>query len=649
MEDQGNQEALFDRVYPHVVEVLEHCLDILERNDLKVMFLNLGMTYPICLNYHLDRINRMISKNTSLKSIAFCGIQKNSLGVLFGEDLDGPLGLDALQTNTSIHTLNFELCALTDSQVAEIFEVLRFHNRSITSLDVSGNSMRNLNYVSQALEDPNVQLRFLNLSRNIDLVDQSQWKMFAESIASNTRLHKLELSRCLIQEEAGIALAEGLRKNANLAVLDLSENNILDKAGVAFMRMLEDHTGLIELDLERTGITAVTFEVLENTLKKNITLSRLTLGEDDMTGCGRLIGKAVEKSISLISLTILNKALSDLDFVDILEGLEHSKVSDLFLNKKSFSDEARARLFRFLCSFKQLQSFESHANPFVFIKDPWQSNLSKLVMSEVDISHPEDVAQVASSLKNSQLHLLTLRKCKITDEGAAILAPSLKTMSNLRFLQLTSNSFGPEGLFHVLPVVKESEILQDFFLTGTKIGDAGMFHFAEALRKHKTLLFIDLSDTGITSVGVSALCDAIIDNTVLQGLLLEDNKLDDSSAPALCRMIELSSSLHSVLITQNNFSHEASRAFEVAMRANGHIFRPMHASFDVNLSFCLPDLMRNEDLYVKTVQLLLVRFLTSQHDKAKGVLVDLKHFFAVVWSFWEVPQFMPLYSEQYDK
>eukprot|EP00475_Leptophrys_vorax_P037613 TRINITY_DN6506_c0_g1_i3.p1 TRINITY_DN6506_c0_g1~~TRINITY_DN6506_c0_g1_i3.p1 ORF type:complete len:481 (+),score=114.34 TRINITY_DN6506_c0_g1_i3:96-1445(+) len=446
-----------------------------------------------------------------------------------------------------------------------------------------------------------------------------------------------------MKENAGIYLADALRKNKTLGVLDLKFNQLKDKGAGPIIDSLEENVGLFEIDLVGNDITAESLQGLEKALGKNITLFKLVLGNENIDGCGAFIGKAVRKSASLVTLCIVEASLSDEDFVDIVTALKFSRVVDFYSNKKTFGEEAQAVLPDFFRSFKMKQ-LQLSVNPFSSDKNPSIPQLCILGLFEQDLSDSESIAMLGSCLKNAQLQLLTLQNCKITDQGVAVFAPALRTMPRLRFLKMGYNDFQDEGLSHILPVLEESEVIETYLIPGCKIGDKGAIAFSNMLQKNTSLLFFDLSETDITHVGVDALCSAVISNSQLQGFLISSNNLDDQSAPAICRMIARDPSIHTVVFTGNSFSPSAARTFEEAMKSNTHIFRPLHATHSMNLSICLLDIMRNEaDSYVKNVQFLLAGYLTIQDTKKD--LVHLKHFYSVIWSFWTVPQAMPLYTK----
>lgn len=106
---------------------------------------------------------------------------------------------------------------------------------------------------------------------------------------------------------------------------------------------------------------------------------------------------------------------------------------------------------------------------------------------------------------NKSLLNLHLGRCKITVEGARILASGLeKDSTSLKYLKLADNDIGDEGGQVIANSLRTNKSLQRLILYDTGIGDKACEAFGLALRENNTLITLMLdSNTKITNIGAA--------------------------------------------------------------------------------------------------------------------------------------------------
>ena len=92
---------------------------------------------------------------------------------------------------------------------------------------------------------------------------------------------------------------------------------------------------------------------------------------------------------------------------------------------------------------------------------------------------------------------LDLHSKSITDEGCRTIAPALRTMPNLKILNLSRNNIGDEGLAVLSNVVDAIPMLYDLALDDNKIGNVGCQCLLELIENDSlqslTLLYLSVN------------------------------------------------------------------------------------------------------------------------------------------------------------
>jgi Ran GTPase-activating protein (RanGAP) involved in mRNA processing and transport len=146
--------------------------------------------------------------------------------------------------NTSIEVLNLSDNNLNDEESAEIlWDILR-NNKTMTTLDLSGNSFGNTTGAVELIADglgSNSTLLKIDLSRCI--LRDGGVSILARSLGSrNITLHKLALSTHYITS-AGVAvlLDEAMQQRSPATDLELKDNPIGNESVILLARSLENN------------------------------------------------------------------------------------------------------------------------------------------------------------------------------------------------------------------------------------------------------------------------------------------------------------------------------------------------------------------------------------------------------------------------
>jgi hypothetical protein len=149
------------------------------------------------------------------------------------------------------------------------------------------------------------------------------------------------------------------------------------------------------------------------------------------------------------------------------------------------------------------------------------------------------VASVAAALKetNGRLTDLVLRENSIGADGAAAIATSLMSASELSVLDLDYNSIGVEGAMALALMLKGRSKLAQLGLDYNNLGDDGAAAIAEALMQAMELSHLALNFNNIGVDGTMAVAAMLEDKSKLSQLRLQRNNLGDDGAAAIAEAL----------------------------------------------------------------------------------------------------------------
>ena len=181
------------------------------------------------------------------------------------------LSIDMLKDNCSsddcrLRELFLSKSDIDDEECAEFMKSL-YHNKSITSLDLSNN------LIGGKEEYNDIIPSFVTGGVGI-----------AECLTLNNVLTYLDLSWNNIRKESALTLAKALGTNQTLTVLILKQNNLGDVAGQYLAHSLRSNHSLVKLDVSFCNIFPKGALTFANALEQNTTVTELNLN-------GNCVGK----------------------------------------------------------------------------------------------------------------------------------------------------------------------------------------------------------------------------------------------------------------------------------------------------------------------------------------------------------------------
>jgi hypothetical protein len=142
--------------------------------------------------------------------------------------------------------------------------------------------------------------------------------------------------------------------------------------------------------------------------------------------------------------------------------------------------------------------------------------------------------------------------------GPSELAPDfiqvLPTLTNLRWLEVTSNGFDVPFLHALTPTLSMPSKLSILSFSNCDLQDAGAYAFATILSSSTTLLELHFSLNQMTDSGAIAIAEVLqTRNNSLQNLRLDENEIGPEGINALLAALQHNSTLRYLDISENDF------------------------------------------------------------------------------------------------
>ena len=187
--------------------------------------------------------------------------------------------VDGLSHNTSLEKLYMGNSKFSSESVFKLASVLRVNTR-LKVLDIRYCNIQSSDsvHLAKALEEnTTTQLQTLWLGRNP--IGSEAAVAFADTLATNKSLAKLNMRDCSIQGEGPVCLAKAMENNSTVRDFDISYNPIGSEGAVTFASMLKKNQCLKKLHLKDDSVGVERALELIESLKHNTTLEELELSE----------------------------------------------------------------------------------------------------------------------------------------------------------------------------------------------------------------------------------------------------------------------------------------------------------------------------------------------------------------------------------
>ena len=160
------------------------------------------------------------------------------------------------------------------------------------------------------------------------------------------------------------------------------------------------------------------------------------------------------------------------------------------------------------------------------------SKIGRIDFGENQITHV-GVKAIVARLPNSQIHGLSMEKCLVGDEGAALFAGYLQSNdAKLTDLYLANNQISVKGSVMLAEAVINNKYLHSLDLQKNIVKNKGAKAFAKVVETNKVLTQIWLDSTGIGHRGIQYFAAALEKNSAvttleLMGNVMQTNRLHD--------------------------------------------------------------------------------------------------------------------------
>ena len=167
------------------------------------------------------------------------------------------------------------------------------------------------------------------------------------------------------------------------------------------------------------------------------------------------------------------------------------------------------------------------------IKSVYRAILRRCCFCSVFLLRHKAAASLATLVQARAGMALNLADNSISSVGISVLmtglAASMMTGGSLRELNLSDNAFGDKGLEHVSEAMSKEVPIERLVLARCKLSNAGAASLAPVLRGNKSTAQLVLAGNGISRKGWLELANGLADNKALLGLdigALEAGKVD---------------------------------------------------------------------------------------------------------------------------
>ena len=241
--------------------------------------------------------------------------------------------IDGLSHNTSLESLNMSTSDFSSENVLHLASVLRVNTR-LKELYIEWCNIQSSGsvHLAKALEEnTTTQLQTLWLKDNP--IGSEGAVAFADMVATNKSLAKLNMSWCSIQGEGAICVAKAMESNSSVTEFNIRKNPIGSEGAVAFADMLATNKRLAELNMGGCSIQGEGAVAFAGMLKKNQCLKKglktLDLCDDESV--------SVEGALQLIESLKHNTTLEKLELSKKCEPPSFSTLDKTLQDRVTFS------------------------------------------------------------------------------------------------------------------------------------------------------------------------------------------------------------------------------------------------------------------------------------------------------------------------
>ena len=411
--------------------------------------------------------------------------------------------VEACTINRTLHILVCTHNNLSKSGLAAINEYIRKENavqiyasyNTVIASSRCGSQLVIPTFQSLIRSPDGWENNLLDYDKQVWLVNDTIWKIIPCRFTHDS-LTELELSYCIIPNNALVDVIQGIMQVITLQKLNISSNKISDDGAIAFSECLKTNTTLIELDMSWNNITCKGASVIEEAIQVNTALQKLNISNNKIFDDGAITFSECLKT--LIELDISWNNITCKGASVIAEAIQvNTALQKLNISYNRISDDGAIAFSECLKT---------------------NTTLIELDMSGNNITC-KGARVIAEAIQvNTALQKLNIFHNKIFDDGAITFSECLKTNTTLIELDVSLNNITCKGATVIAEAIQVNTALQKLNISLNKISDDGAIAFSECLKTNTTLIELNMSQNNITHKGARVIAEAIQVNTVLQKL-----------------------------------------------------------------------------------------------------------------------------------
>ncbi|KAK3548719.1 hypothetical protein QTP70_017961 [Hemibagrus guttatus] len=363
--------------------------------------------------------------------------------------IDGDSGVEQLSVllkdpHCRPETLQLSECNVTEKGCSALLTALRSEHSTLKELNLSKNRIQDsgVKLLSEELKNKLCKLDTLRLSE-CNLTERSCWALHTVLSSESSKLTEVDLSSNPLEDSGVKQLCAGLKSpNCKLEKLSLSNCSITEEGYSALAEALKS-SHLIELDLRgndpgASGVKLLT-DLLQDPDCKLNTLSLLKSAEAEET-CASLTEVLGRNPLLQRELDLSGKIYGDSGLKQLSALLKdpHCRPETLRLVKCGLTTGSCITVVEVLSSHPC----------FITELDLSNNNLQNTGVMEIS----EEL-----KIPHSNLKILRLSDCSITEEGYTALAEALKSnpTSHLIELDLSGNDPGASGVKQLMDFMND--------------------------------------------------------------------------------------------------------------------------------------------------------------------------------------------------
>ena len=465
--------------------------------------------------------------------------------------------MKAIQTNTTLQTLDISYIDLTDDGISECLKI----NNALKVLNISGNvvSERGAKIVAKFIQENTTLLSMyfcdnkisdsgavviseslkLNtilkeFSLSVNKITSYGISTTAEMIQVNTTLQKLDISHNSICDDGAVAVGECLKLNRTLEELNLSDNNITSKGIVKIAEVIKiAKLPILKLDISHNSITDNGAIAISKCLKSNnSTLTELDVSWNKITNNGAVgISEAIKSNKSLQKLDISHNNLSR-DIAPVLNICfkHNSTLQELIISWRNanimFVYTATTECYVDIIwphpvCYNHTEYFVRKYSSY----HSWPRSESKLATAGPELPTFGDIeAILLISLLHSNTKLKILNKA-ILNHSALCISDFLEQNKTLKELELSQNKISSEAFKKIMKAVEINSSLQTLDISSNNVSDDGAVAISKCLKSNCILVELRMSSNNVTVYGIKKIGEAIQRNKTLRLLDISHNNI----------------------------------------------------------------------------------------------------------------------------